>query len=184
LLDTRRRASKEQAGFSWKILSPMSLPAAQRRRHQFHRPTSALGALSPGGIKHSRRWAVQERESSRQLLFDEASSSLCGRRFGRDHTTGKSFDPRPQKRQALAFFPASTSSLRALFSAKRRKKAFSPLSIPILRLAASGEKIAAVSWPTNIILARIWASQTILRQAASGPRTKGPSCSKPLPAKG
>jgi NDP-sugar pyrophosphorylase family protein len=82
--------------------------------------------------------AVQKRESSRQLLFDE-HLQLCGRRAGRDQ---KSEMVRPSPRtQALAFSGIHIISPR-LFALMKEEGIFSIID-SYLRLAASGENIAA-----------------------------------------
>jgi len=82
--------------------------------------------------------AVQQRESSRQLLFD-AHQQLCGRRAGR----GKEPEiARPAPRlDPLAFSGIHVISPR-LLSLMKEQGIFSIIDC-YLRLAASGEKIAA-----------------------------------------
>jgi NDP-sugar pyrophosphorylase family protein len=96
------------------------------RMVQFHRQNQALATL-----------AVQQRETSRYLLFDE-QNQLCGRRAGRDQ------EPeivRPSKEtQALAFSGVHVISPR-LFSRITEAGVFSIIG-SYLRLAAEGEKIA------------------------------------------
>jgi mannose-1-phosphate guanylyltransferase len=97
------------------------------RMLQFHNGNRALATL-----------AVQERETSRYLLFDE-QLQLCGRRAGRDQ---KPEIVRPSPRtQALAFSGIHIISLR-LFAMMKEEGVFSIID-SYLRLAASGEKIAA-----------------------------------------
>lgn len=80
--------------------------------------------------------AVQERKSSRYLLFEE-SSELCGRRSGRDSADEL---VRPSQRvQALAFCGIHVISPRFL-SMMNEEGAFSIIT-SYLRLAAAGEKI-------------------------------------------
>jgi len=93
---------------------------------QFHRQNQALATL-----------AVQQRETSRYLLFNE-QNQLCGRRGGRDQ------EPeivRPSKEtQALAFSGVHVISPR-LFSRITEAGVFSIIG-SYLRLVAEGEKIA------------------------------------------
>jgi NDP-sugar pyrophosphorylase family protein len=92
------------------------------RMVQFHRQNQALATL-----------AVQERETSRYLLFDEGNQ-LCGRRAGRDQS--------PEiVRQALAFSGVHVISPR-LLARMTEGGAFSIIS-SYLRLAGEGEKIVA-----------------------------------------
>ena len=97
------------------------------RMVQAHKANQALATL-----------AVRKRESSRQLLFDE-HQQLCGRRAGRDR------EPeivRPsQQRQALAFSGIHIISPRLL--AMMKEEGIVSIIDSYLRLAASGEKIAA-----------------------------------------
>jgi NDP-sugar pyrophosphorylase family protein len=82
--------------------------------------------------------AVQERKSSRCLLFDE-QLQLCGRRLERDQTTevARSF----QRAQALAFSGIHVISPR-FFAMLTEEGAFSIIDT-YLRLAADEEKILA-----------------------------------------
>jgi NDP-sugar pyrophosphorylase family protein len=95
------------------------------RMLQFHNERRALATL-----------AVQERETSRHLLFDE-KGQLCGRRSGRDGA--------PQlvrsaaQTQALAFSGIHVISPR-IFSMMSEDGAFSIIST-YLRLAGQGERI-------------------------------------------
>ena len=96
----------------------------------FHREREALATL-----------AVQERETSRYLLFDERGQ-LCGRRAGRDGTpeTVMGVDHAlPVK--ALAFSGVHVISSR-IFSSLTEEGAFSIIPA-YLRLAERGEKIVA-----------------------------------------
>jgi NDP-sugar pyrophosphorylase family protein len=105
------------------VISTIDLASMMR----FHTEQKALATL-----------AVQERESSRQLLFDE-HDLLCGRRRG-----GKEPDElaRPVERvQALAFSGIHILSPR-IFAKMKEEGAFSIIDA-YLRLAAEGEKIAA-----------------------------------------
>ncbi len=82
--------------------------------------------------------AVQDRDTSRYLLFDE-KGQLCGRRAGRD---GKLDTVRPaQKLQALAFSGIHVISPR-LLGLLTEEGAFSIIT-SYLRLAANAEKISA-----------------------------------------
>jgi NDP-sugar pyrophosphorylase family protein len=94
---------------------------------QFHIEHRALATL-----------AVQERTSSRYLLFDE-QLQLCGRRFEQDQMTEVA---RPfQKAQALAFSGIHVISAR-LFAMMTEGGPF-PIIETYLRLAAQGEKLLA-----------------------------------------
>ena len=93
---------------------------------QAHRERQALATL-----------AVQERETSRYLLFDD-QLQLCGRRAGREK---ESEVVRPsEKLQALAFAGIHLISPR-LLTMMSEEGAFSIIST-YLRLAAGGERIA------------------------------------------
>jgi NDP-sugar pyrophosphorylase family protein len=95
------------------------------RMLQFHTEGQALATL-----------AVQDRKTSRYLLFDEAGQ-LCGRRSRGDEKTELL---RPsQQVQALAFSGIHVISSR-LFSMMNEEGAFSIIN-SYLRLAAQGEKI-------------------------------------------
>jgi mannose-1-phosphate guanylyltransferase len=94
---------------------------------QFHAENRALATL-----------AVQERPTSRYLLFDE-QLQLCGRRSGKDgqaELVRSSSHPK-----ALAFSGIHVISPR-LFSLMTEEGVFSIIA-PYLRLAAQGEKIIA-----------------------------------------
>ena len=94
---------------------------------EFHRQHQALATL-----------AVQDRETSRYLLFDE-EHQLCGRQAGRHHPPEM---VRPaQTTQALAFSGVHVISPR-LFSLMTEQGVFSIIT-SYLRLAAQGEKILA-----------------------------------------
>jgi mannose-1-phosphate guanylyltransferase len=96
-----------------------------RRMAQFHTENHALATL-----------AVQDRETSRYLLFDE-QLQLCGRRSGRDQ---KAELVRSSPRaQALGFCGIHVISPR-LFEVMSEEDAFSIIST-YLRLASEGEKI-------------------------------------------
>lgn len=98
-----------------------------RRMTQFHAENHALATL-----------AVQERPTSRYLLFDE-QLQLCGRKSGKDgqaELVRSSSHPK-----ALAFSGIHVISPR-LFSLMTEEGVFSIIA-PYLRLAAQGEKIVA-----------------------------------------
>jgi NDP-sugar pyrophosphorylase family protein len=98
-----------------------------RRMAEFHSENHALATL-----------AVQERPTSRYLLFDE-QLQLCGRKSGRDgqaELVRSSSHPK-----ALAFSGIHVISPR-LFSLMTEEGVFSIIA-PYLRLAAQGEKIIA-----------------------------------------
>ena len=96
-----------------------------QRMVQFHNEHHALATL-----------AVQDREASRYLLFDEALQ-LCGRRSGCDEKAGL---VRPsQHAQALAFSGIHIMSVR-LLAEMTEEGAFSIIPT-YLRLAAQGQKI-------------------------------------------
>jgi mannose-1-phosphate guanylyltransferase len=105
------------------VLSTIDL----RRMVQFHRESQALATL-----------AVQHRETSRYLLFDERLQ-LCGRRSRHDPKT--EFVRSSQPMQALAFSGIHVISPR-LFALMIEEGAFSIITC-YLRLAAQGEKILA-----------------------------------------
>jgi len=99
----------------------------RHRMAQFHAENRALATL-----------AVQERPTSRYLLFDE-QLQLCGRKSGRDgqaELVRNSSHPKP-----LAFSGIHVISPR-LFSLMTEEGVFSIIA-PYLRLAAQGEKIIA-----------------------------------------
>ena len=98
-----------------------------RRMVQFHTENQALATL-----------AVQGRETSRYLLFDE-QLQLCGRRSGHDQKN--EFVRCLQPAQALAFSGIHIISPR-LFAMMSEEGAFSIIT-SYLRLAALGEKILA-----------------------------------------
>jgi mannose-1-phosphate guanylyltransferase len=105
------------------VLSTIDLAAMAR----FHNANQALATL-----------AVQERKSSRYLLFDE-QGLLCGRRFEREDRTEL---VRPtQTLQALAFSGIHIIAPR-LLRMMTEAGAFSIIDA-YLRLAASGEKLIA-----------------------------------------
>ena len=98
-----------------------------RRMVQFHTENQALATL-----------AVQDRETSRYLLFDQ-QLQLCGRRSGRDQKT--EFVRSSQQVQALAFSGIHVISPR-LFAMMTEEGVFSIIT-SYLHLAARGEKIIA-----------------------------------------
>ncbi|MFY9531155.1 MAG: nucleotidyltransferase family protein [Candidatus Acidiferrales bacterium] len=98
-----------------------------RRMVQVHTESQALATL-----------AVQDRETSRFLLFDE-QLQLCGRRSGRDQKT--EFVRSSQQVQALAFCGIHVISPR-LFAMMMEEGAFSIIN-SYLQLAARGNKILA-----------------------------------------
>jgi len=98
-----------------------------RRMVQFHTETQALATL-----------AVQDRETSRYLIFDE-QLQLCGRRSGRDQNT--EFVRSAQQVQALAFSGIHVISPR-LFAMMIEEGVFSIIT-SYLHLAAHEEKILA-----------------------------------------
>ena len=98
-----------------------------RRMARFHCENHALATL-----------AVDDRETSRYLLFDERLQ-LCGRRSGRGQETQLA-GPSPRV-QALAFSGIHVISPRML-AMMTEEGAFSIIS-PYLRLASQGERILA-----------------------------------------
>ena len=98
-----------------------------QRLLNFHNENRALATL-----------AVQERESSRYLLFDE-QGELCGRRIGRDQEP--ELVRSPPKFQALAFSGIHMISPR-LLTEMTEEGVFSIIAT-YLRLAGQGEKILA-----------------------------------------
>jgi len=95
------------------------------RMVQFHREHAALATL-----------AVQERETSRYLLFDE-QGRLCGRRAGRERPS--ELVPSSAQVQTLAFSGIHIISPR-LFAMMTEEGVFSIIT-SYLRLAKQGEKI-------------------------------------------
>jgi NDP-sugar pyrophosphorylase family protein len=105
------------------VLSNIDLASMVR----FHKEHDALATL-----------AVQQRETSRYLLFDE-QGQLCGRRAGQD---GEVEWARPAAQtQALAFSGIHVLSPQ-IFAKMEEKGAFSIIPA-YLRLAARGEKVLA-----------------------------------------
>jgi len=103
------------------VLSTIDLP----RMVQFHTEHQALATL-----------AVQERKSSRHLLFQE-DSELCGRRIGQGSTT--ELVRSSERVQPLAFCGVHVISPRFL-TMMNEEGAFSIIT-SYLRLAGAGEKI-------------------------------------------
>jgi mannose-1-phosphate guanylyltransferase len=99
------------------------------RMVQFHTENQALATM-----------AVQERETSRYLLFDE-HLQLCGRRSGRDQKP--EFVRSSQQVQALAFSGVHVVST-GLLAMMMEEGVFSIID-SYLRLAAQGETILAFS---------------------------------------
>ena len=96
-----------------------------RRMVQFHTEHQALATL-----------AVQDRETSRYLLFDE-QLQLCGRRSGSDQQDGIGSSAHSRRRRWP--FPASTSFRRDFLRMMTEEGAFSIIT-SYLRLAAHEEK--------------------------------------------
>jgi len=96
------------------------------RMVQTHRESNALATL-----------AVQDRKTSRYLLFDD-QLRLCGRRSGHDEAAAVGVD---DKTRALAFCGIHIISPR-LLAMMSEKGSFSIIA-SYLRLAAQGEKILA-----------------------------------------
>lgn len=105
------------------VMSTIDLP----RMVQFHNENRALATL-----------AVQDRKTSRYLLFDE-QLQLCGRRSGHDQKDELARSSQPV--QALAFSGIHVISPR-LFAMMTEEGVFSIIT-SYLRLAACGEKILA-----------------------------------------
>ena len=112
------------------------------RMVQFHAENQALATL-----------AVQDRETSRYLLFDE-QLQLCGRRSGPIRRMNL-FEPHSKCRRWL--FPASTLFLPDFLRMMTEEGVFSIIT-SYLRLAAQGAKDLWLSGPMNIIGA-IWAGR-------------------------
>jgi NDP-sugar pyrophosphorylase family protein len=98
-----------------------------QRMAQFHKDNRALATL-----------AVQQRETSRYLLFDE-QLQLCGRRIGRE--AEPEIVRAAPKTDALAFSGIHVISPR-LFTLMKEEGIFSIIDT-YLRLAGAGEKIIA-----------------------------------------
>jgi NDP-sugar pyrophosphorylase family protein len=105
------------------VLSTIDL----NRMVQFHRQHRSLATL-----------AMQDRETSRYLLFDE-QQQLCGRRTGRDQAP--EIVRQSKKTQALAFSGVHVISPRLL--AKMNESGVFSIITSYLRLAGEGEKILA-----------------------------------------
>jgi mannose-1-phosphate guanylyltransferase len=97
------------------------------RMVQLHKESGSLATL-----------AVQQRDSSRQLIFDE-QMQLCGRRAGRDKQS--EMVRATQQPQSLAFSGIHVISPR-LLPLMKEEGVFSIID-SYLRLAGGGEKIAA-----------------------------------------
>jgi NDP-sugar pyrophosphorylase family protein len=97
------------------------------RMTSFHIEKAALATL-----------AVQDRETSRYLLFDE-QGELCGRRAGRD---GQDQVVRPAEQLAPLAFSGIHVISPEIFAKMKEEGAFSIIDA-YLRLAALGEKVAA-----------------------------------------
>jgi mannose-1-phosphate guanylyltransferase len=100
-----------------------------RRMVQFHTENQALATL-----------AVQDRETTRYLLFDE-QLQLCGRRSGRDQKAETEVVRSSPRVQALAFSGIHVISPR-LFAMMIEEGVFSIIT-SYLHLAAQGENILA-----------------------------------------
>ena len=122
-LEDSNRCEKQFILHNVDVISAIDL----RRIVQFHTENQALATL-----------AVQDRETSRYLLFDE-QLQLCGRRSGRDQKT--EFVRSSQQVRALAFSGIHVISPR-LFAMMIEQGIFSIIT-SYLRLAAHGEKILA-----------------------------------------
>lgn len=105
------------------VLSTIDL----NRMVQFHRQHQALATL-----------AVQDRETSRYLLFDE-QQQLCGRRMGRDQSP--EIVRQSKKTQPLAFSGVHVISPRLL--AKISESGVFSIITSYLRLAGERQKILA-----------------------------------------
>jgi NDP-sugar pyrophosphorylase family protein len=166
LLDTGGALKKagwffqEQGGSEWPfilhnvdVISDIDLS----KMLKFHQQNGALASL-----------AVQSRQTSRYLLFDD-SLQLCGRKSGRD---GKTEVVRPdQNLQSLAFAGIHIISSR-LLPMITEQGAFSIIDA-YLRLAGQGESILGFradqySWRDLGTLQSIQEAEKVLRQS-SGP---------------
>lgn len=133
------------------------------RMIQFHTEHNALATL-----------AVQDRRTSRYLLFDQ-QGQLCGRRAGQD---GPADLARPAAEpQARAFSGIHVLSPR-IFSLLTEQGAFSIISA-YLRLAAQGERILA--FPTDGAYWRDLGRPDSIAQAAQDLSTGKYPTSPPLP---
>ena len=120
-LDDRRDVETPFVLHNVDVISTIDLP----RMTQFHTENRALATL-----------AVQERETSRYLLFDERQR-LCGRRSGPDQKDELISSGKPA--QALAFSGIHVISPR-IFELMLENGIFSIITA-YLRLAGQGEKI-------------------------------------------
>ena len=105
------------------VLSPIDF----RRMVEFHQQNQALATL-----------AVQQRETSRYLLFDE-QGRLCGRRAGRDHAP--EIVRASQEMRALAF--SGVHVISPQFFAKMTEDGVFSIITSYMRLASDGEKVVA-----------------------------------------
>ncbi|HEX3320115.1 MAG TPA: nucleotidyltransferase family protein [Terriglobales bacterium] len=99
------------------------------RMVEFHKSRGALATL-----------AVQNRETSRHLLFDEAGE-LCGRRAGRDGAIERAREAKNYEARAFSGIHVISPRLLQMLD---EEGAFSIVSA-YLRLARGGEEIAAFS---------------------------------------
>ena len=127
-----------------------------RRMAQFHSENQALATL-----------AVQDRETSRYLLFD-GRQQLCGRRSGRGQKT--ELVRSSQQVQALAFSGIHVISPR-MFAMMAEEGAFSIIA-SYLRLASQGERILA--FRADEYYWRDVGRTADLRQAAQGLNSSAP----------
>ena len=97
------------------------------RMVEFHKQNQALATL-----------AVQQRETSRYLLFDE-QNQLCGRRAGRDHLP--EIVRSSQETRALAF--SGVHVISPGFLEKMSEEGVFSIIPSYIRLAGEGEKIMA-----------------------------------------
>ncbi len=131
-----------------------------RRMVQFHTENQALATL-----------AVQDRETTRYLLFDE-QLRLCGRRYAGEKKAEPEFVRTSQRAQALAFSGIHVISPR-LFAMMTEEAVFSVITL-YLRLAAQEENILAFRadeyyWrdlgkPENVVQAAQDLKQKVLLQ--------------------
>jgi NDP-sugar pyrophosphorylase family protein len=122
-LEDSKRAEEPFILHNVDVLSTIDL----HRMVQFHVENKALATL-----------AVQERETSRPLLFDE-HLTLCGRKAGRDAQV--EIVRASQEKKALAFSGIHVISPRLL--AKMTEEGVFSIISSYLRLAGQGEKIGA-----------------------------------------
>jgi NDP-sugar pyrophosphorylase family protein len=122
-LEDAKRAEEPFILHNVDVLSTIDL----HRMVRFHVENKVLATL-----------AVQERETSRPLLFDE-HLALCGRKAGRDARV--EIVRASQERKALAFSGIHVFSPRLL--AKMTEEGVFSIITSYLRLAGQGEKIVA-----------------------------------------